>query len=74
MSRATGVLLVFILSLGTFLTPDLGGGTPRLMIANLIAREFTEARDAARRAELTVAIGDEMWISQAPADTLVLTE
>ncbi len=42
---ATGILLVFILSLGSFLVPDLLGGADSLMIGNLIAREFTQARD-----------------------------
>ena len=42
---ASGTLLVFILSLGTFLTPDLLGGTDSEMIGNLIARQFTSSRD-----------------------------
>ena len=41
----SGLLLVFILSLGTFLTPVLLGGTRSMMIGNLIAQEFTSARD-----------------------------
>ncbi len=40
-----GCLLVFVLSLGSFLTPDLLGGTDSVMIGNLIAREFGGARD-----------------------------
>ncbi|MEC9165894.1 MAG: ABC transporter permease, partial [Pseudomonadota bacterium] len=40
-----GALLVFILSLGTFLTPDLLGGTDSIMIGNLIAQPFGPSRD-----------------------------
>ena len=42
---ASGALLVFILSLGTFLTPDLLGGTDSIMIGNLIAQQFGPSRD-----------------------------
>ena len=42
---ASGSLLVFILSLGTFLTPDLLGGTDSIMIGNLIAQQFGPSRD-----------------------------
>lgn len=41
----TGSLLVFVLSMGNFVVPDLLGGTDSLMIGNLIAREFGSARD-----------------------------
>ncbi|WP_119460088.1 ABC transporter permease [Rhodospirillaceae bacterium SYSU D60014] len=41
----SGTLLVFILSLGTYLTPDLLGGPDSEMIGNLIARQFGAARD-----------------------------
>lgn len=41
----TGVMLVFILSLGSFLTPDLLGGPDSIMIGNLIAQQFRESRD-----------------------------
>jgi spermidine/putrescine transport system permease protein len=41
----TGVMLVFILSLGSFLTPDLLGGSDSIMIGNLIAQQFGQARD-----------------------------
>lgn len=40
---ALGCLLVFILSLGSFLTPDLLGGTNTLMISNIIQAEFLES-------------------------------
>lgn len=42
---ASGGLLVFIISLGSFLTPDLLGGTDSMMIGNLVAQEFGPARD-----------------------------
>lgn len=42
---ASGVLMTYILSLGTFLTPTLLGGTDSMMIGNLIAQEFGPARD-----------------------------
>ena len=42
---ASGSLLVFILSLGTFLTPDLLGGPDSIMIGNLIAQQFGPSRD-----------------------------
>jgi spermidine/putrescine transport system permease protein len=41
----TGGLLSFILALGTYLTPDLLGGTNSIMIGNLIAQQFGPARD-----------------------------
>jgi len=41
----SGLMLVFILSLGTYLTPVLLGGTDSMMIGNLIAQEFGPARD-----------------------------
>jgi spermidine/putrescine transport system permease protein len=41
----SGCFLAFILSMGTFLTPDLLGGTNSEMIGNLIARQFTASRD-----------------------------
>jgi spermidine/putrescine transport system permease protein len=41
----SGTLLVFILSLGTYLTPDLLGGPDGEMIGNLIARQFGASRD-----------------------------
>ena len=41
----SGCLLSFILSMGTFLTPALRGGTDSEMIGNLIARQFSSSRD-----------------------------
>jgi spermidine/putrescine transport system permease protein len=40
-----GCLLVFIPSLGAFLTPDLLGGARNMMIGNLIQHEYLVARD-----------------------------
>jgi ABC-type spermidine/putrescine transport system permease subunit I len=37
---STGCLLVFILTIGSFLTPDILGGPGELMIANIIRDEF----------------------------------
>ncbi len=42
---ASGMLMTYILSLGTFLTPTLLGGTDSMMIGNLIAHEFGPSRD-----------------------------
>jgi len=42
--RAAGVL-VFIPSLGAYLTPDLLGGGKSMMIGNLVQNQFTSARD-----------------------------
>ena len=40
-----GCLLVFIPSLGAFLTPDLLGGAKQIMVGNLIQQQFGAARD-----------------------------
>ena len=40
-----GSLLVFIISLGTYLVPDILGGTSSEMIGTLIARQFGPSRD-----------------------------
>lgn len=40
-----GSLLVFIPSLGAFLTPDLLGGAKQVMVGNLIQQQFGAARD-----------------------------
>ncbi len=42
---ASGTLLVFILSVGAYLTPDLLGGTESEMIGTLIGRQFGASRD-----------------------------
>ncbi len=41
----SGVILVFIPALGSFLIPDLLGGTNAQMIGNVIARQFKSAND-----------------------------
>ncbi|MCC6389506.1 MAG: ABC transporter permease [Bryobacterales bacterium] len=40
-----GSILVFISSLGAYLTPDLLGGGKTIMIGNLVQNQFTTARD-----------------------------
>jgi len=40
-----GCILVFIPSLGAYLTPDLLGGAKTVMIGNLVQNQFTTARD-----------------------------
>ena len=42
---AAGCLLVFIPSLGAFLTPDLLGGAKEMMIGNLVQNQFSSARN-----------------------------
>ncbi|MFO7716727.1 ABC transporter permease [Desulfosarcina sp.] len=39
----TGCLLVFILTVGSYLTPELLGGPKEIMIANIIQREYYES-------------------------------
>ena len=41
----SGIILVFIPCLGTFLTPDLLGGANAIMIGNVIERQFKAAND-----------------------------
>jgi spermidine/putrescine transport system permease protein len=41
----TGVILVFIPCLGSFLTPDMLGGANAIMIGNVIERQFKSAND-----------------------------
>ncbi len=41
----TGIILVFIPCLGSFLTPDLLGGANAVMIGNVIERQFKAAND-----------------------------
>ena len=49
----SGVILVFIPMLGTFLIPDLLGGTNAQMIGNVIERQFKAANDYAFGAALS---------------------
>lgn len=41
----SGVIITFVPALGSFLTPDLLGGTDSQMIANVIERQFKSAND-----------------------------
>ena len=41
----TGIIITFVPALGSFLTPDLLGGTDSQMIANVIERQFKSAND-----------------------------
>jgi spermidine/putrescine transport system permease protein len=41
----SGVIITFIPALGSYLTPDLLGGTDSQMIANVIERQFKSAND-----------------------------
>ena len=41
----SGIIITFIPALGSFLTPDLLGGTDSQMIANVIERQFKSAND-----------------------------
>ncbi len=49
-----GSLLVFIPSVGAFITPDLLGGAKTMMIGNLIQNQFLKARDWAFGSTLSV--------------------
>jgi len=42
---ASGIVIIFILALGAYLTPDLLGGPESQMIANVIERQFKRAND-----------------------------
>ena len=42
---ASGIVITFIPTLGSFLTPYLLGGTDSQMIANVIERQFKSAND-----------------------------
>ena len=41
----SGLIITFIPALGSFLTPDLLGGTDSQMIANVVERQFKSAND-----------------------------
>ncbi len=51
---AAGSLLVFLASLGAYLTPDLLGGAKTMMIGNLVQHEFLVVRDWPLGAALSV--------------------
>ncbi len=53
---AAGSVLVFIPSLGAYLTPDLLGGGRTVMIGNLVQNQFTTARDWPFGAALSLAL------------------
>ena len=51
-----GAVLVFIPTLGAYLTPDLLGGGKSIMIGNLIQNQFTTARDWPFGSALSLAL------------------
>jgi spermidine/putrescine transport system permease protein len=67
---AAGSAFVFVLSIGNFITPDLLGGGRRLMVGNLIYKQFLAARDwpfGAALAFLLIAIMMLLLFAQALA-------
>lgn len=42
---AAGIILVFIPTIGTFITPDLLGGAKSILVGNLVQNQFAVARD-----------------------------
>ena len=70
-----GCVLVFIPSLGAFLTPDLLGGARSMMVGNLIQHEYLVARDwplgsALSLVMMLIVTGSIVWYlrAQAPRD------
>lgn len=70
-----GCVLVFIPSLGAFLTPDLLGGARSMMVGNLIQHEYLVARDWPLGSALSLVMmlmvtGSIIWYlrAQAPRD------
>lgn len=62
-----GILLVFVPSMGSFLTADLLGGAKQVMIGNLVQNQFTSARNwpfgaAASFAVMAVVLA-AVWLS-----------
>jgi spermidine/putrescine transport system permease protein len=51
-----GAVLVFIPSLGSFLTPDLLGGGKSILVGNVIQNQFTTARDWPFGAALSIVL------------------
>jgi len=51
-----GSILVFIPSLGAFLTPDLLGGGRTVMVGNLVQNQFTTARDWPFGSAISIAL------------------
>ncbi len=65
-----GCVLVFIPSLGAFLTPDLLGGARSMMVGNLIQHEYLVARDWPLGSALSIALmlivmGSLLWYVNA---------
>jgi spermidine/putrescine transport system permease protein len=61
----TGIILVFIPSLGAFVTPDLLGGAKSIMIGNLIQNQFVQRNQpfgAALSLLLTILVLALLWI------------
>ncbi|MDF2763586.1 MAG: spermidine/putrescine transporter permease [Rhodospirillales bacterium] len=65
---AAGSVFVFVLSIGNFITPDLLGGGRRVMVGNLIYKQFLAARDwpfGSALAFLLIAIMMLLLLTQA---------
>ncbi len=65
---AAGSVFVFVLSIGNFITPDLLGGGRRVMVGNLIYKQFLTARDwpfGSALAFLLIAIMMMLLLGQA---------
>lgn len=65
---AAGSVFVFVLSIGNFITPDLLGGGRRVMVGNLIYKQFLAARDwpfGSALAFLLIAIMMMLLLGQA---------
>ena len=65
-----GCVLVFIPSLGAFLTPDLLGGARSMMVGNLIQHEYLVARDwplgsALSLVLMLIVMGSVLWYLRA---------
>ncbi len=66
---ASGVMLVFVPTLGSFLSPDILGGGKKLMIATLIEQQFTTGRDWSFGAAMSMilmafVLGSLMWAAR----------
>ena len=66
---ASGILLVFVPTLGSFLSPDILGGGKKLMIATLIEQQFTTGRDWSFGAAMSMilmvfVLGSLLWAAR----------
>ena len=66
---ASGILLVFVPSLGSFLSPDILGGNKKLMIGSLIQQQFTTGRDWSFGAAMSMilmvfVLGSLIWAAR----------